>query len=144
MPSFKLCIDFSLFPDNTPIPSGSVIGGFTFNAVPPLPPPPQGLFVNQTAGEQGIQFTDSGMVVKLPTIPIPVHKVTYRFGAFAGPVKVQALGPTGGIVFSASITTLNVYANYVITVRRPKRIVKLRFTGGHGEGILVSICAHYS
>jgi hypothetical protein len=144
MPSFTLCIDFALFPDNTPIPSGSVLGGFTFTAITPPPPSPQALFVNQTAGEKGLQFRESGMVVKVPSIPLPVRKVSYRLGAFAGPVKVEALGPTGGVVFSASITAVNVYANHIITVNRPKRIARLRFTGGHGEGILVKVCAHYA
>ena len=65
--SVRLCADFSLFADNTPFPQRFPLSGFSFADAR--------LFANQTAGETGLQFANTGLKIALPT---SVQAVTMR------------------------------------------------------------------
>lgn len=125
----RLCASFGLFPDNTPLPQNFSLGGFAFSA-----PPGVTMFVNETSGESGLQFSLGGIAV---TVPAPVNKLELRVGAFAGPFEIQAKDKAGTVVAIVTVNKLNQFSDVVIS---GPGITTLHFAGGGNEAILVSIC----
>ncbi|OGO40610.1 MAG: hypothetical protein A2W36_07045 [Chloroflexi bacterium RBG_16_58_14] len=128
--AFKLCADFNLFPDNTQLGPNFSLAGFDFAQ----PPANMLMFVNETAGEKGLQFPKEGMEI---TLPIPVAAVRLRLGTFAGPVEIAALDSSGAVVRQRIVPGLNAYVN--LRMFAPE-IATLLLTQGGNEGILVRIC----
>jgi hypothetical protein len=129
----RICVDFSTYPDNTPLGPTYTQAGMTFTQLGPAPV----MFANATAGQIGLQFPDAGLEIKLPA---PTLQVTMEFGTFGGPVTLETRnGAT--VVTSQVINTANTYKN--ITINPPSLINRLIFKGGHNEAILVRICVVY-
>jgi hypothetical protein len=129
--AFILCADFSIFPDNT------VLGpSFTFAAMDfqDIPGGAAVSFVNETAGERGLQFPHAGLEIDLP---VPVLWARLRIGQFAGPYTIEGLDVTGAIVSNFQMNFPNSYRN--IRLRGPD-LFTIRFTGGDNEGSVVSLC----
>ena len=128
----KLCVEFSLFPDNTVLGPAFQLGGFSFSQ--PVGAP--NMFVNDTAGERGLQFPNQGMNVNLPA---PTRRLTMRVGSFAGPFDIAAINGTGATVAMRTVNSNNTYTN--ISMSSPNGdIVALEFKGGNNEGFLVKLC----
>lgn len=127
--AIHLCAEFGLFPDNTPLGPNFTLSSFVFRD---LGTPAS--FVNETAGEKGLQFSNSGMEVALPSA---VKVVDLRVGTFAGPITISAKDRTGSVVATQSIPGLNRYVD--LRLLAPE-IALVEFTGGGNEAILVRIC----
>ena len=131
----QFCIDFSLFADNTVLGPNFALAGFQFTQAAGGP----NMFVNVTAGEQGLQFPSAGMKIKLAS---PATSVTMRAGTFAGPFNVIASDSSGTQVASRAVNFGNAYGNVTLaTTGNP--ITTLAFTGGGNEGILVQLCIRF-
>ncbi len=124
---FELCVDFSLFPDNTTLPQTFTLGGLTFSS-------PGNLFVNETGGDRGLQFDNVGLTVEFP---VPVSSVRFILGTFNTDVKVEAFDPSNNLVASDVVAASNSYNPVQMT---GADIIRLVFTGGGSEGILKEIC----
>ena len=133
MAAFNLCANFTLFPDDTPLPPNFTLAAFDFDQLGG----PQ-WFVNITGAERGLQFPPQGMEI---TIPVPVRTVRFRIGTFAGPVDIAALDTLGTTVKTKTIPALNSYVNTGI---RAPEISSVILTNGGNEGILVRICVAIS
>jgi hypothetical protein len=127
-----VCLDFLMFPDNTPMPLPFTLVSFKFSAVAGGMTP----FVNVSGGGKGLQFADQGIKVKLP---FPSSKVSVNVGQFAQPISVRVLSATGAILASTVITAPNTYTTKTFATRTKAVTVILR--GGNNEGILARICA---
>jgi hypothetical protein len=129
----QICVDFSTYPDNTPLGPTYLQAGFTFTQLGPTPV----MFANATAGQIGLQFPDAGLGIKLPA---PTRRVTMLFGTFGGAVTLETRsGAT--LVSTQTINTANTYQN--IVVNTPAPFSSLIFKRGHNEAILVRICVVY-
>jgi hypothetical protein len=91
-------------------------------------------FVNDTAGERGLQFPDAGLEVNLP---VPVSSARLRVGQFSGPYTIDGLDTAGAVVDSFQMNFPDSYRN--VRLRGPD-LDQVRFTGGGNEGILVRLC----
>jgi hypothetical protein len=129
---FKLCIDFSPFPDNTILGPSFSLAGFAFNQNPGGPD----MFVNVTGPEKGLQFPNQGMQVKLP---FKVRAVTMRVGDFGGPFDIAARDSQGNQVATRTVNFHNAYGNISMSSTSGD-IATLEFTKGTNEGILVQLC----
>jgi hypothetical protein len=126
----RICIDFSSYPDNTPLGPTYVQGGFTFKQLAPSPV----MFANATAGQIGLQFPDGGLDVRFPA---PTRRATLIFGTFGGAVTIEArMGAL--VVSSQTVNTNNTFQNIVINNATP--FARFVFRGGRNEAILVRIC----
>jgi hypothetical protein len=129
----KFCVDFSTYPDNTPLGPTYIQAGFTFTQLGPMPI----MFANATAGEVGLQFPGVGLEIK---VPVATMAVTLFFGTFGGAVTLETRN--GSVLVSTqTIDTANTFKN--ITVNAPGPFSRLIFKGGNNEGILVRICVVY-
>lgn len=129
----KICVDFSRFPDNTPLGPTYTQAGFTFTQLGPAPI----MFANATAGQIGLQFPDAGLEIRLPA---PTRRVTMFFGTFGGPVTLETRNGAA-LVSTQVINTANTYKNIVVSTLTP--FTRLVFRGGNNEAILVRICVVY-
>jgi hypothetical protein len=134
MPAFQLCADFTLFPDDTPLPPHFTQSGFDFDQLGGSQ-----WFVNLTSGELGLQFPQQGMEI---TLPVPLRTVRLRIGTFKGPVDIAALDSSGTTVKTKTIPHLNSYVN--TSLHAPAEISSVVLTKGLDEGILVRICVAIS
>jgi len=128
---FVLCAEFSIFPDNTTLGPSFTFAAMDFQDIAGGPPVS---FVNDTAGERGLQFPDAGLEVDLP---VPVSSARLRVGQFAGPYTIDGLDIAGAVVDSFQMNFPNSYRN--VRLRGPN-LDQIRFTGGGNEGILVRLC----
>lgn len=129
----RVCVDFSNYPDNTPLGPTYRQAGFTFKQLGATPV----MFANATAGQIGLQFPDAGLEIKLPA---PTRRVTMLFGTFGGPVTLETRDG-GTLVSTQTINTANTYRNIVISTATS--FSKLILRGGTNEAILVRICGFY-
>jgi hypothetical protein len=135
MPTFNLCADFMIFPDNfafPPAPSNFVLAAYNFKQLGGANP----MFVNQTLAERGLQFPHQGMRVALP---VPITRITLRLGTFAGAVDIKGYDSAGNLVLTRTAPYTNSYKNLTLISRR--KMAYLEFKEGNNEGILVKICA---
>jgi hypothetical protein len=87
--SFLLCADFAIFPVNTQLGPAFTLAGMDFqNAAGAA----LVSFVNEAAGERGLQFPHDGLDIDLP-VPVPWARL--RIGQFAGSNPVEGLNPAG-------------------------------------------------
>lgn len=128
MASFHLCADFSLFPDNTPLPSHFTIAGFDFSD--PIGKVP--MFVNATANEIGLQFNNVEIC-----LPVLVTSVSLHIGAFNGPLDIIAFDSSGNAVRQKQLITVNRFLN--IRILAPE-IASLTINNAGNEGLLSKIC----
>jgi hypothetical protein len=134
MPTLRLCADFILFPDNTAMPTNFVLSSFLFHDNGTGQP----WFVNDTAGERGLQFDTAGASIKLPA---PTDKVDLRIGTFAGQVQISAEDQAGTAVAQVTVPGTNSYHDVTIS---GVHIARLVLAGGGYEGILRSVCMDVS
>lgn len=127
--SFKLCVDFSLFPGNTALGPTFSLAGFGFSQ-----PGGPDMFVD-AAGERGLRFPDQGMIVKLP---VAVPSVSMRVGMNAGPIKIVAKDKQGSQV-AAQTAVFNAFGD-VSMQSGGGPIAILEVTGGDNEAQLVQLC----
>jgi hypothetical protein len=128
---FVLCVDFSIFPDNT------VLGpAFNLAAIDFWDAPGGNIasLVNDTAGERALQFPDTGLEINLP---LSVPWVRLRIGQFNTDYRIEAFNPGGAAVAAFHMNVPNSYLNLYL---RGPDITFLRFTGGGNEGSLRIIC----
>lgn len=131
--AIHLCASFGLFPDNTPLGPSFIHSSYIFRD---LGSPVS--FVNDTAGERGLQFSKDGIEIDLPTA---VQALDLRLGTFAGPVEILAKDRTGATVATQTVPGLNRYVD--LRISGPE-ITRLVLTGGGNEAILVNICISVS
>ena len=129
MPGILLSVEFNLFPDNHPMPPQFTLGGLAFSVLDPA----ARLFVNDTAGERGLQFEASGLGVDLPSLTNAVYML---IGGFAGPVEVRALGAAGNLLKIVRVLPPNQFVHMVL---QSIGIARVELTGGGQEGILAGI-----
>lgn len=91
-------------------------------------------FVNDTAGERGLQFPDTGLEINLP---LSAPWVRLRIGQFSSPYQVEAFDPGGTVVATFNMNVPNTYLNLYL---RGPDITYIRMTGGGNEGSLRIIC----
>lgn len=127
--AIHLCAEFGLFPDNTLLGPNFTLSSFVFRD---LGTPES--FVNETAGEKGLQFSDTGLEVVLPAV---TRSVDFRLGTFAGPVEITGRDLAGTVVVTQNVPGLNRYIDLRLVA---PEIASVRLTGGGNEGILVRIC----
>lgn len=133
----RICLDFSLFPDNTQMPAGPfVIAGFRFSMVAPGTQ----AFVNRSGSVIGLQFPDSGIKFKLP---VPSTRISLKIGQFASPVKVQVFKAQGSPGSPALLATRMTGSSNAVTAfnfafRQRASLVVL--SSGNNEGLLVEAC----
>ncbi len=128
---FVLCAEFSIFSDNTTLGPSFTFAAMDFQDIAGGPPVS---FVNDTAGERGLQFPDAGLEVNLP---VPVSSARLRVGQFVGPYTIDGLDIAGAVVDSFQMNFPDSYRN--VRLRGPD-LDQVRFTGGGNEGILVRLC----
>jgi hypothetical protein len=128
---FLLCADFTLFPDNAQLGPAFTLAAMDFQDVAGGPPVS---FVNETAGERGLQFPDSGLEVDLP---VPVSSARLRVGQFNSPYTIEGIDFSGAVVSTFTMNFPNSYRN--VRLRGPD-LSLIRFTGGGNEGSVVSLC----
>lgn len=126
-----ICLDFLMFPDNTPMPLPFTLAGFSFAFFSIGSPP----FVNESGGDKGLQFPDQGIKIKLP---VPSTKVRVKIGQFSSPVTITVSSATGATLASDVTNTPNAYVIKNFRLKRKAALVTL--TGGNNEGILAEIC----
>jgi hypothetical protein len=129
---FLLCADFSIFPDNTQLGPLFTVSAMDFADTPGGGGPAS--FVNETKGQLGLQFPDSGLEVALPT---PVSRVRLHLGQFASPFDVEGVDGSGVVVSKFNMNYPNTYVGASLHGRD---LTTVRFLGGRNEGILVSLC----
>lgn len=128
---FLLCADFTLFPDDTQLGPAFMLAAMDFqDTAGGLP----ASFVNETAGERGLQFPDSGLEVDLPT---PVPSARLRVGQFNSDYTIEGINFAGAVVSTFTMSFPNSYRN--VRLRGPD-LSLIRFTGGGNEGSVVSLC----
>lgn len=135
-PIVPLCAEFNLFPDDTVMPREFVLSAFRFEKANPA----DRLFVNETGGEKGLQFSPGGVNVQLP---VPVPEVLIRVGVFALPVTVEGIDGAGATVARRDFSKHNTYEDVTLT---GTNLRSLRFMGGGFEGLIGRICVnlHYT
>ncbi len=126
-----LCLDFLLFPDDTPMPLPFTLAGFQFAFYSAGPQ----AFVNESGGGKGLQFPDQGLKVFLP---MPVTRLSLTLGEFASPIQITLSNSRGATVATATTATPNAYSNHPFVLRRQVSLVTL--SGGTNEGILSKLC----
>lgn len=133
-----LCAEFAIFPDNHKLGQSFTLAGFNFKQLGGT----LMMFVNDTAGERGLQFPKEGIEI---TLPIPLPNVMLRLGTFAGPVKIVALNSSGKEIHKQEVPGLNKYIDLKIppSLTREKT-ASLRLTGGGNEGLIPRICVEIS
>jgi hypothetical protein len=129
MPATLLSVDFHLFPDNHVMPSQFTLGGLAFSAIDPA----ARLFVNDTAGDRGLQFETSGLRIDLPGV---ANAVLMLIGGFAGPVEARAFGVAGNLLRAQTVLPPN---QYVQVLLQAVGMVRVELTNGGAEGILAGI-----
>jgi hypothetical protein len=97
-----------------------------------------GMFVNDTAGERGLQFKKAGISV---TLPAPVRSVDLRLGAFSGTMTVSAKNLAGAVIATQTVPALNKFMDIRMV---GSEIATLELTDGGDEGILIRICSSLS
>lgn len=129
--STSLCLDFLMFPDNTPMPLPFTLASFQFAFFS------TGMqaFVNESGGGKGLQFPDQGLKVLLP---LPVTRLNLTLGQFASPIQITLSNSLGATVATANTNSPSAYSNYPFALRRKVSLVTLR--GGGNEGILSKLC----
>lgn len=127
---FLLCADFSLFPDNTPLGPSFTLSATDFADVQPAQ---SASFVNDTNGQLGLQFPDTGLDANLPLV---VQWARLRIGQFNTPFTIEGFDGRGSVV-SSYTTSVPGYTNLTI---RATGLERLEFRGGGSEGVLVSLC----
>ena len=130
-PPTTICLDFQMFPDDTPMPLPFTLAGFNFAFYS------GGVqaFVNESGAGRGLQFPDQGLKVKLP---LPVAKLRLTVGQFSTPITIQLSNPNGGIVAYTTTAGQNTYTTYPFQLRRRASLITL--IGGNNEGVLSEIC----
>jgi len=128
-----ICVDFSLFPDDTPLPGNFSLGGFVFQDKAS----PSGLFVNETNGRKGLQFSPQGVEV---TLPSPVATVDLEVGAF-GRIEVAAVDSSGATVRKQTVPGSDAFVKLKLSA---PDIASLVVTGGNNEGMLAEVCVTLS
>lgn len=127
---FDLCADFSLFPDDTPMPASFDLAGFRFEEAGAA----AGWVINVSGRERGLQFRPTGGRVRLPTL---VSEVDLRLGAFAGDIELEAEDAAGNVVGTSSVAGTNTWSD---TRLQAPEIAAVLFRKGGGEGALRRVC----
>jgi hypothetical protein len=132
----KVCLDFSLFPDDAPMPAGNfTLAGFSFALVGAG----SQAFVNESGNIKGLQFPNDGIKFKLP---VQSTKLTLKIGQFASPVTVEVRrgqGPSSTAILANRVTNSpNSVTTFNFRFRHKAHMVIL--TGGNNEGLLVEAC----
>ena len=96
------------------------------------------MFVNETGGERGLQFSKAGITVALPG---PVMAVDLRIGAFAGSVTVRARNLAGNVVGTTVLPGTNRFSD--VRIVGPE-IASLDIADGGNEGLLAKICTTFA
>ena len=126
-----LCLDFLMFPDNTPMPLPFALAGFQFAFFSGGPQ----AFINESGGGKGLQFPDQGLKILLP---LPVTKLSLTLGEFASPIQIELSNRAGARIATRATAAPNAYTNFPFLLRRRVTLVTLR--GGTHEGILSELC----
>jgi len=128
---FVLCADFTIFPDNLQLGPVFSLAAMNFQD---LPGGSGASLVNRTNGLNGLQFPDAGIEANLP---IPAPWTGMYVGQFNSPVVIEGVDSNGGVITTYAVNKPNSYS----FVNLPGGgISVLRFGGGGGEGVIVSIC----
>jgi hypothetical protein len=122
-------IDFRTYPDNHQMPVSFSIAGVGFEAIGASGQ----LIVNDTAGDRGLQFEDTGVRVVLRRA---VDGLLLTAGGFAGPVTLTALDSSGAVVHHQVLTPPD---RLIRSVLNAPGVRTLELTGGGGEGVLVEL-----
>jgi hypothetical protein len=131
------CVNFLAYSDNTNLGSSFTLNGFAFQKLGGFNP-----FVNvfpDAAGNMvhGAQFPNAGLTINLPT---PSGIIAILIGLFApADATIQALNASGGVEDVQQITADNLLHNITLT-QTTDPIVRLRITGGGGQGVIHKIC----
>jgi len=130
-PPTTICLDFQMFPDDTPMPLPFTLAGFNFAFFSGCVQ----AFVNESGAGKGLQFPDQGLKVKLP---LPVTRLSLTVGQFSTPISIRLSNPNGGTVATATTAVQNTYATFSFQLRRRASLVTI--IGGNNEGVLSEIC----
>ncbi len=130
-PPTTICLDFQMFPDDTPMPLPFTLAGFNFAFFS------GGVqaFVNESGAGKGLQFPDEGLKLKLP---LPVTRLSLTVGQFSTPISIRLSNPNGGTVATATTAVHNTFTTFPFQLRRRASLVTL--IGGNNEGLLSEIC----
>lgn len=129
MPTNLIAVDFRLFPDNHVLPARFTFASHQFESIDINKNP----FVNDTAGDRGLQFSDRGLRIGLPH---RVDGLQLCAGGFATPVTVKAIDAAGTEVWKQTLLPTNKYIHVDVTAQG---IVALELVDGAGEGILLEL-----
>lgn len=124
-----IVVDFRLFPDNHVLPVSFSLAGQRFESIDSTANP----FVNDKAGDRGLQFFNQGLRIKLSH---PVNGLLLSAGGFASPVNVTAFDASGTAVWNQSLLPPNQFIRVDI---KAQGIVALELVDGGGEGILLEL-----
>jgi hypothetical protein len=126
-----LCLDFLMFPDDTPMHLPFTLAGFQFAFFS------TGVqaFVNESGGGKGLQSPDQGLKVLLP---LPVTRLSLTLGEFASPIQITLSNSLGATGATATTASPNAYSTQPFALRRKVSLVTLR--GGTNEGVLSKLC----
>lgn len=129
-PGIRLCADFGLFPDDTPLPPTFRLAGFEFNNAAT----PSAWIVNQEGYEKGLRLQDQGAEIWPPVV---VDSLELTLGAFASEVTIEAEDAKGVVLQSLKVPGKTPFADYRLTARG---IAAVTIKGGGGEASIKSLC----
>lgn len=122
-------VDFRLFPDNHVMPPQFSLGSLDFAAINPAAP----LFVNDTAGDRGLQFEETGLRVGLPGV---VNGLLLTAGGFNGPITICAKDVAGTVILNQQLLPANKFIRQLLNA---PGMTQLELVEGGHEGILLEI-----
>ena len=126
---FKLCTNFSMFPDNHQLGPNFTLSGMKFHDLGP-----SASFVNDTQSTRGLQFFDQGLEITLPT---PAKYVDLQLGQFNSDFVIEAYDPGGKLISNLVVSAPNTFMYQQII---GPDVSHLRFLGGGNEAVVVEIC----
>lgn len=134
-PTFQLCADFTLFPENTPLAPTVAFAAYQFRQLGGS----TSLIVLPADGEKGLRFPPQGLEI---TLPAPVTDVVVRLLAGAGPLDIAAVDGSGTTIWQHTLPGISGVNNVPVDVpiSTPERFTSVVLTYGGNEGYLIKVC----
>jgi hypothetical protein len=134
------CADFTIFPDNAPVPEAFKLDKFKFRDRAGGFAPFINVFTDLIGQPvHGLQFDDLGLRVGLPG---PTAIVTLHMGHFGpiGPLVIKGVDATGGLQDTLILPGDDImHTVSLVAVSAP--ITEVRMVGGGNEGVINYVCA---
>ncbi len=130
-------VDFLAFPDNQPFPGRFMLSGFRFRTI--APPAPFVNVFNDINGDlvHGLQFSNAGIWVILPTA---TSIVDVEIGVFNDPTVTLRAYDAAGVLQDTETAPNDADMHTETLDAGLDTISRLRISGGGDEGVINSIC----